>query len=536
MTFLKKKYIYLIVCLLSIGCSVKNQHKNDIISSPHPLASQAGKDIYSIGGNAFDAAVAAAFTLSVVEPSMSGIGGRLQSIYKTQDGTIAGVDATTQVPLNYDSKNSSSDSYGYKTIGIPGVVAGLIKLHEEHGVLDLKTVMTPSIRYAEEGYMILTGEAKRQASVKNIIESFEGTKLYYLNSEGDSFMPGDIVFQKDLANTLKSIAENGKAGFYEGEVAEKIVNDIQSNGGLITLEDLKNYSALDSKVLTGNFKGYDIHSLYLPSYGAITIQILQILDNLKIQTEKELALKISTASKRAFEYRYHQNNPDSLKSILSYDNAMQIANEINNDNSFFALKNKSGETLSSDLAIGHTAHLTAADQEGNVVAITQTLGPNMGSKVATKGLGFLYNVTMGPYLGGYLGEDKSGDRVSSHISPTLFTNEDEVVLALGAAGGQRIITAITQVAYRYLAQKIPLGDAIFLPRYYKDDGTLYIEDHLGLNRINAQLFPTMYNVERIPHKAYFGRVHAVALDSLKKLWIGSADPDWDGTVSSYYKR
>ena len=160
----------------------------------------------------------------------------------------------------------------------------------------------------------------------------------------------------------------------------------------------------------------------------------------------------------------------------------------------------------------------------------------MGSKVATKGLGFLYNVTMGPYLGGYLGEDKPGDRVSSHISPTLFTNGDEVVLALGAAGGQRIITAITQVAYRYLAQKIPLSDALFLPRYYKDDGTLYIEDHLGVNRINAQFFPTMYNVERIPHKAYFGRVHAVALDSLKKLWIGSADPDWEGTVSSYYKR
>ena len=536
MPLFKKRYIYLIVCLLGIGCSVKNQHKNDIISAPHPLASQAGKDIFSIGGNAFDAAVAAAFTLSVVEPSMSGIGGRLQSIYKTADGNIAGVDATTQVPLSYNSENISSESYGYKTIGIPGVVAGLIKLHEEHGVLDLKTVMTPSIRYAEEGYMILTGEAKRQASVKNIIESFDGTKLYFLNSEGDSFMPGDIVFQKDLANTLRSISENGKAGFYEGEVAEKIVNDIQSNGGLITLEDLKNYSALDSKVLTGNFKGYDIHSLYLPSYGAITIQILQILDNLKIESEKEWAIKISNASKRAFEYRYHQNNPDSLKSILSYDNAMEIANEINNDNSLFSLKNKSDKTLSSDLAIGHTAHLTAADQEGNVVAITQTLGPNMGSKVATKGLGFLYNVTMGPYLGGYLGEDKPGDRVSSHISPTLFTNGDEVVLALGAAGGQRIITAITQVAYRYLAQKIPLSDALFLPRYYKDDGTLYIEDHLGLSRINAQFFPTMYNVERIPHKAYFGRVHAVALDSLNKLWIGSADPDWDGTVSSYYKR
>ena len=173
----------------------------------------------------------------------------------------------------------------------------------------------------------------------------------------------------------------------------------------------------------------------------------------------------------------------------------------------------------SDLAVGHTTHLTTADQHGNVVAITQTLGPNMGSKVATKGLGFLYNVTMGPYLGGYFGEDKPGDRASSHISPTLFTNEDEVVLALGAAGGQRIITAITQVAYRYLAQNSPLADALYLPRYYKNDGILYIESHLGINRINAQLFPSRYNVERIPHKAYFGRVHAVALDSLKSYGL-----------------
>ena len=117
---------------------------------------------------------------------------------------------------------------------------------------------------------------------------------------------------------------------------------------------------------------------------------------------------------------------------MSYDLARKIANKINNDDSLLSLKGESNQYVSSDLAVGHTTHLTTADQHGNVVAITQTLGPNMGSKVATKGLGFLYNVTMGPYLGGYLGEDKPGDRASSHISPTLFTNQDEVVLALGA--------------------------------------------------------------------------------------------------------
>ena len=180
----------ILVLIFIISCQNTNyssytqfdESKRGIVSSGHPLASKAGIEMMKQGGNAIDAAVASAFVLSVVEPSMSGIGGRLQSIYKTQDGIIAGVDATTQIPLNYNSENSSPDSYGYKTIGIPGVVAGLIKLHEEHGVLDLKTVMAPSIRYAEEGYRIFTGEAKRQASVKSIIESFEGTKMYFLNS------------------------------------------------------------------------------------------------------------------------------------------------------------------------------------------------------------------------------------------------------------------------------------------------------------------------------------------------------------------
>ena len=188
----------------------------------------------------------------------------------------------------------------------------------------------------------------------------------------------------------------------------------------------------------------------------------------------------------------------------------------------------------SDLPMQHTAHLTTSDKYGNVVSLTQTLGPNMGSRVATKGLGFLYNVTMGPYLGGYLGEDKPGDRASSHISPTLFTKNKEVILALGAAGGNKIPVAINQVAYRYLKQKFPLNDALFMPRVYMFESPRYVESHLGIHRINDDiLYESYYNVEKIREKAYFGRVHAVALDTINNKWIGSADPDWEGSVSSF---
>ncbi len=306
----KKSFIILLSILLVSCYTEETPYSNSLISSPHPLASQAGNIIYSKGGNAFDAAVAAAFSLTVVEPSMSGIGGRLQVIYKQADGDILGIDATTQIPDGFKTEGEELPSYGYSTIGIPGVVAGLIKLHEDNGVLDLKTVMEPSIALAEDGFYLYPGEIKRLQSDKEKIKSFVGTKLYFLNSEGESFIPGDKLVQKDLANTLKIIAKNGKKGFYEGEIAEKMVNDIQENGGYITKEDLKNYTVRKSEVLTGKFNGYDIHTLNLPSYGSITIQMIQIFDQLKINNERDWTLKISSAVEESYKYRFFQNNID----------------------------------------------------------------------------------------------------------------------------------------------------------------------------------------------------------------------------------
>ncbi len=530
-----EKTLFIILSLLHVSCIIEDTpYSNSLISSPHPLASQAGKIIYSKGGNAFDAAVASAFALSVVEPSMSGIGGRLQVIYKQAGGDIFGIDATTQIPESFKTEGEELPSYGYSTIGIPGVVAGLIKLHEENGVLDIKTVMEPSISLAEDGFYLYPGEIKRQQSDKEKIESFEGTKLYFLNSEGESFRPGDKLVQKDLANTLKIISENGKKGFYEGEIAEKIANDIQANGGYVNKDDLKNYTVRKSEVLTGKFNGYDIHTLNLPAYGSITIQMIQIFDQLKIENERDWTLKISSAVEESFKYRFFQNNQDSVNSILSVNRAKQIASYIENNQSEVAFKSNLHEFDVVDIAQGHTAHLTTSDKYGNVVSLTQTLGPNMGSKVATKGLGFLYNVTMGPYLGGYLGEDKPGDRASSHISPTIFTKNNEVVLALGAAGGRMIPIAINQAAYRYLKQKYPLSEALAMPRVYKYESPIYIESHLGVNRFNDyEIYSESQNVERIRTEAYFGRVHAVALDTINNKWIGSADPDWEGSVSDF---
>ena len=235
----------ILILLFFSSCNLpfeKENIDNSVVSSAHPLATKSGMEMYQMGGNAFDAAVASAFTLSVVEPSMSGIGGRLQAIFRKGNGKIGGVDASTEVPINYVPLKEKF-SYGYETIGIPGVVAGLIKLQKEHGLLDLYTVMGPAINYAENGFIILPGEVYRQELVQDKLQEFEGTSENFLNTDGSVFKANSLFIQKNLAATLKVISAQGHKGFYEGEIAEKIVEDIQSQGGILTLEDLKNPQA-----------------------------------------------------------------------------------------------------------------------------------------------------------------------------------------------------------------------------------------------------------------------------------------------------
>ncbi len=508
--------------------SNKQEYQNNIISAAHPLASKAGAMMYEQGGNAFDAAVAAGFTLAVVEPSMSGIGGRLQALYRDDKGVIAGIDASTEVPINY-KKTKEKFSYGYETIGIPGVVAGLIKLHEEKGSLPLKQILAPAINYANNGFHILPGEAKRQAAAQDKLSEFEGSKYHFLNSDGMATTAGDLLVQKDLGAVLEKIAAHGKKGFYEGEVAQKIVDDLQANGGILTLEDLKNYKTRSSKVLTGNYQGHTIHALYLPSFGAITIQILQILDHLdQAKTEEEWANNLGQATRISYQYRSGQIQKDTLDLILSTEKAKEHAQDIKSNQKYKIAENLNNLPKAWVAAMGHTTHLTAADKDGNIVSLTQTVGPNMGSKVATKGLGFIYAVT----LGGYLGDYKPGDRANSHITPTFISKNGVPILALGAAGGSRIVTAVTQVISRYIGQKHTLEKSLMLPRVYPFRDSLWIENHKGLEDLNASFDPEQYPVKYIDDEARFGRVHAIAFDAENNLWIGAADPDWEGTVEN----
>ena len=531
--------LFFLTCILSCHENEQNvnvqfdKSKDGIVSSGQPLASKAGIEMMRLGGNAIDAAVASAFVLSVVEPSMSGIGGRLQVIFTLPNGEVRGIDASTQVPELYDPTTHKKSSYGYSTIGIPGVVAGLVKLNEEYGRLPLKTVMQPAITYAKEGFKILPGEAMRHAYVEEIIGEFDGTKKYFLDSTGSTYKKGKLFIQEDLSKTLKAIAENGKDGFYSGEVAERMVEDIRKNGGIITLNDLKNYEAIESKVLKSTYRAHDINTLYLPSYGAITIEILNILENFDIENlnDSEWVKLFSDVTRLAYEDRSIQNNYDSLNLILSKEYAKKQANKLLYDKILsLDLDNyKIGEWVAK---IGHTTHLSTADKDGYAVSLTQTVGPLMGSKVATDGLGFIYAVT----LGGYLGDYKPGDRANSHISPTIITKNGNLFLVLGAAGGARIITAITQVISNVIDRKMNLFNALSTGRIFPEIDTVHIENHKNLDwdkGFSNSLDSLNLVYKMTPLIARFGRVHAIKYDEISEDFIGAADPDWEGSVEKY---
>ena len=508
--------------------------KNGVVTTAHPLATNAGIEILESGGNAMDAAVAAAFTLSVVEPSMSGIGGRAQILIYTPEQEIHGIDATTQAPAYYEFDDTAGVEYGYQTIAVPGVVKGLTDGLKDFGSLTLEQVMEPAIGYAQNGFSLLPGEAYRQESVKDILNEFAGTRQYYMNEDSTAKHAGQWIIQSDLARVLKSISEKGPDVFYKGWIAQSMVADIRENGGFLTLKSLSDYKAERSHIVDGSYRSYGLKALWLPAYGAITIEALQILEALPVNLNENRAWgrAVYHAIKSAYLDKKEQKTLDDAERFTSKSWAKKRAagtpfmNGSVNEPSSKEIKD-SIPRVQKDPE-GHTSHLTIVDKNGMIVSLTQTIGPTMGSKVATPGLGFLYAQTMG----GYLGKVEPNLRVPSHISPIIVFKNDKPFLAMGAAGGSRIPSSIVNVISRIIDHDLSLEEALNSPRVHPiEEGiSLEVVDKVSWNNDDSTYFSKLgYTVEMKRLPGQFGRIHAVILDTLTGEWIGCADPDWEGT-------
>ena len=537
-----------------------------MVSAGQPLAAAAGARMLQQGGNAVDAAVATAFALAVVEPSMSGLGGRAQILIRLPDGRHVGIDGTTQAPATYDPDTAPQASYGYATVGVPGVPAALLEALSSHGSLDRATVMAPAIELARDGFVLLPREAARHASQLERIREFEGTSEAFLTPAGETWAAGERWAQPQLTTTLKAMAEGGADAFYRGSIAEAIVADMQAHGGAVTAEALASYRAESSEIVRGTYRDLDLVGLWLPSYGAITIEILQLLETLPMAEldEDDWALAVAEAIRVGYLDRPAQNTLDDAARLTSKAWAAERASMMRVPMMVgaAALPGPSAPDRSPDLSggpasaiaaptppfaeiapDGHTTHLTTADSSGMVVALTQSLGPGMGSRVATPGLGFLYAAT----LGGYLGRMEPGERARSHISPFMVERDGQPFLALGAAGGGRIPTAIVAVVSRIVDRGMTLEDALRAPRIVPDtpggrvegdpdaETAVSIEMGTGLgfqSEAVAALRALGIEVEEVDDVGAFGRVHAVRWHADTGTWEGAADPDWEGAATA----
>lgn len=502
--------------------------RHGMVASASPVASRVGAAILEGGGNAVDAAVATAFALGVVEPTMSGLGGRTQMLVRTREGAFYGIDGGTQVPASFrpTSAEPSDSAYGYRTVGIPGTVAALAAALEAHGTLPLARVMAPAISLADSGFPLSEWDAGYLAEAAPRLEEFAGSRRHFLRPDGSPYLPGDRFVQPALARTLGAIAAEGPDVFYRGWIADSIAVDMAAHGGYVTTEDLAAYRVADSRVVRGSYRGYDVVGTYLPASGATTIEILQILENFELAALSwaEWGGMVAQALLLGFEDRVAdlESPAAHADSLVSRTWAARRAESIRYPVGTGTLE---GPAMPEP---AHTTHLSVADGEGGVVALTQSLGPAAGSKVATPELGFLYAATME-----YLSVREPGARPWSSQSPLVLLRGGRPAFVLGGAGARRIISALVQVVSRTLDRGLELADAVGAPRMHPSGNTLYVEVRDGAAWSAAErdgLAEFGFEISERDRAAYFARLHGIVVDTLTGDYVGVADPRGSGSA------
>lgn len=555
----KNSYLLFLFVVLTAGCQSNPSQQQAVsphamVSTAHPLASEAARNVLEQGGNAADAAIAAGFALAVVEPSMSNLGGRIQILVRSPDGRYQGYNGMTEVPASFIAPDEPP-SQGYETIATPGVVAGLSRLHTEHGSMAWSALLRDSERLARDGHKLLPGAAARHENGLEKFKDNRGFQQVFIEANGTAYDTGDVIQQPALAQTIARLASAGADDFYRGEIAELIAADMAANGGHVNAADLAAYKVLDGRNISTRYRGYEIHSLAAPAGGGLVVKALNILENFEMGalTEAQWAAVMNQALAITINSMAEDRAEPDLSHVADKTWAAEQATAIRTPPAmatthFYgdaprdlhaATTDWSGEQWGEDSH--HTSHFTISDCDGRIVSITQTVGPLFGSKVITPDLGFVYAATMGSYLSS--ADQAPGSRPRTTIAPTIVTRDGEVVLALGAAGGIRILSAVVQTITRHIDQGHDPVTAVALPRVHPVRG----EDEEGerityLEKINLEmtrqrgwsraveksLKTAGFEVTEVKRHASFGRVHLVARSA--DTWQGVADQDWEGTA------
>lgn len=459
-----------------------------VVSDSEP-ASRVGLRILQQGGNAVDAAVATALAMAVTFPEAGNLGGGgFMLIYPGGDREAVCIDYRETAPGAAHANMFSADDgqHGHKIVGVPGTVRGLELAHRQFGKLPWKQLVEPAVRLADEGFTL---GAPLAASLNEFVaasaEFPELRRVFGKNEGRERWQADDRLVQKDLARTLERIAEQGSAGFYEGETARLLVAEMEAGGGLITAADLSGYRAKVRQPARGTFRGFDIYGAPPPSSGGIgTIEALNILENFDLRdrdrwSPRTMHLLIETMRRVYCDRARYLGDPDFTEipaKLLEKDYARELARTIDPNRA------TPSEKLAPEIELAgegsETTHFSVLDGEGMAVANTYTLEHSYGSRVVVRGAGFLLNNEMGDFnwlpghtdrqgrIGTAPNQIAPGKRMLSSQSPTIVVRDRRPVLITGSPGGRTIINTVVCVLTNVLEYDIPLADAVAAPRLH----------------------------------------------------------------------
>lgn len=524
------------------------------VGSAHPLASLVGAGILKRGGNAFDAAIAVQLTLAVVYPGAGNLGGGGFLLARKSNKELIGIDYREAAPSKanrdmYLDKNGNVQmmlsQQGHLASGIPGTVAGLFA-SMEHAKLPFKVLIQPAIELAENGFVITEREA---AGLNSTRESFlKNSTRPTAFVKAEKWKAGDTLIQKELAATLRRMQKEGAAGFYQGETARLIVEEMKRGNGIITMEDLSNYTAKLRKPLEFTYRDHQVISFAPPSSGGLLIgQMLKMIEKFPVkemgfQSAKTVQLMIE-AERRAYADRAeYMGDPDyfpvPVKTLLSDAYVTQRMSDYVPDKAGSSATVKAGIIKESE----QTTHLSVMDAEGNMVAVTTTLNGGYGSRTVVGGAGFLLNNEMDDFsakpgvpnmygaVGGEANAIVPGKRMLSSMTPTLLLKNKKPLLVVGTPGGTTIPTSVFQAIVNIVDFGMSADDAINKPKFHHQ----WLPDEVAVEKdfdvtTKKQLQQMGY---KITERGAIGRTEAILINKTGKRET-AADKRGDDSVAGH---
>ena len=502
-----------------------------IVVSIDELASKAGVEIMRQGGNAIDAAVATGFALAVVYPQAGNLGGGGFMLIRMADSKTHFIDFREQAPaavtaaMYLDAQGNvipGASEYGYKAIGVPGSVAGLVYAAKEYGKLTLPQLMAPAIRLAREGFALQWQEARDLREDSHLADYPESRRIFQRN--GNFYKQYEIFRQPDLARTLERIAKNPD-DFYRGAMAHELAAAIQKGGGLITVEDLAHYQVKEREPVRGTYRGYEVISAPPPSSGGtVLIESLNILEGYDLakagsRSAESLHLTAEAFRRSFFDRAEFLGDPDFSKLPIAqltdkkYAEAWRATIDPNHAT---ASKDLERPAIFNTLApVGpqqtnqarsestrestHTTHYSLVDADGNAVAVTTTINDWFGSRVTAEGLGFLLNDEMDDFsakpgapngdglIQGAANSIGPGKRPLSSMTPTIVLKDGKLFLVLGSPGSSRIITTVALAIMGVVDYGMNIQEAIDAPRFHQQwmPDVLFVESWFSPDTIHA---------------------------------------------------